>query len=402
MRRMGNPFLDDFPELVTLVSRNCADESVVAALRTLIDTGKTQYQEFVNNVIIVRSHSIHDTIKRNSLALFRNPRCKTTSKQGKKIKTLQNNVALFGQLYVSMQTRDSDLAEFFALEIQSFPPSLSDFGKLHLPSTKSDLLRCIEQLEQSEPPSTYDCKVTDGAVIVHSLPTNVSTFHDYADRIFIPYLEKQVQSASRLDVVWDIYTPHSLKESTREKRGKGVRRKVSGETKLPGNWMDFLRDSMNKKELFAFLTSKVAQFSWPPDKAVYVTSEQGVVSIGDNSAMQNCNHEEANTRIVVHVLHALKHGAKTILVRTVDTDVVVILAGTFHDLVATQPLADIWVAFGMGKNYRFYHINAICASLGEPQSRALPVFHSFSGCDTISSFNGKGKKSVWQAWQGLR
>ena len=105
-----------------------------------------------------------------------------------------------------MQTRDSDLAELFAHEIQSFPPSLSDFGKLHLPSTKSDLLRCIEQPEQSEPPSTYDCKVMDGAVIVHSLPTNVSTFHDYADRIFIPYLEKQVQSASRLDVVWDIYT----------------------------------------------------------------------------------------------------------------------------------------------------------------------------------------------------
>ena len=131
-----------------------------------------------------------------------------------------------------------------------------------------------------------------------------------------------MQSAMRLDVVWDIYTPHSLKESKREKRGKGVRRKVSGETKLPGNWMDFLRDSMNKKELFAFLTSKVAQFSWPPDKAVYVISEQGVVSIGDNSAMQNCNHEEADTRIVVHVLHALTHGAKTILVRTVDTDVV--------------------------------------------------------------------------------
>ena len=123
----------------------------------------------------------------------------------------------------------------------------------------------------------------------------------------------------------------------------------------------------------------MAQFSWPPDKAVYVTSEQGVVSIGDNSAMQNCNHEEADTSIVVHVLHALTHGAKTILVRTVDTDVVVILAGTFHDLVATQPLASIWVAFGMDNNYRFYHINAICASLGEPQSRALPVSTHFQG-----------------------
>ena len=48
-------------------------------------------------------------------------------------------------------------------------------------------------------------------------------------------------------------------------------------------------------------------------------------------------------------VHALEQGAKTIQVRTVDTDVVVILAGTFHDLIATHPLADIWVAFGMGK-----------------------------------------------------
>ena len=98
IRRMGNPFLDDFPDLVTLDSRNCADESVVAALHTLVDTGKKQYQDFVKNVIAVRSHSIHDPIKRNSLALFKNPRHKTTSTQGRKIKTLQNNVALFGQL----------------------------------------------------------------------------------------------------------------------------------------------------------------------------------------------------------------------------------------------------------------------------------------------------------------
>ena len=39
-----------------------------------------------------------------------------------------------------------------------------------------------------------------------------------------------------------------------------VLRKVSGETKLSGNWMDFLCDSMNKRELFAFLTSTVEEF----------------------------------------------------------------------------------------------------------------------------------------------
>jgi len=67
--------------------------------------------------------------------------------------------------------------------------------------------------------------------------------------------------------------------------------------------------------------------------------------------MNSCNHEEADTRVAVHVLHALQQGLKTVQVRTVDTDVVVVLAGQFHDLLVIQPLADIWVAFGMGKNF---------------------------------------------------
>ena len=53
----------------------------------------------------------------------------------------------------------------------------------------------------------------------------------------------------------------------------------------------------------------------------------------------------------------------------------------------------------MGKSFRFYSINVICASLGEAKSRALPVFHALTGCDTMSAFRGKGKKSTWQAWQ---
>ncbi|CAB3981604.1 Hypothetical predicted protein, partial [Paramuricea clavata] len=345
---------------------------VIDTIRTLENTGEKQYQDYVKNVLEDRTRSIHDPIKRNSLALFKKPHSKTTSRQGKKVKVLQNNVALF------------------------------NFGDLHLPSAKSELLRCLEQPAQTEPPSTYNCKVLDGAVIVHCLPTAAaSTFDEYADKVFLPYLEKQLQESRRLDIVWDTYISDSLKESTRVKRGKGVRRKVSGQTRLPGNWMDFLHDSTNKKELFAFLTTKVEQFNCPASTAMYVTSGQSVLSISSGSPMQSCNHEEADTRVVVHILHALEHGERTVLVRTVDTDVVVILVGTFHNLAAVQPLLDIWVAFGTGKNYRFYSINAICASLGEPRSRALPVFHAFSGCDTTSAFNGKGKKSAWQAWQAF-
>ena len=67
---------------------------------------------------------------------------------------------------------------------------------------------------------------------------------------------------------------------------------------------------------------------------------------------------------MVHIQHVQKQVEQTICACTVDPDVVVIPAGKFHDLVATQPLADILVAFGMGKKCRVYDFNAVCESLG--------------------------------------
>ena len=160
----------------------------------------------------------------------------------------------------------------------------------------------------------------------------------------MPHLQSHLQGTERLDVVWDTYRPESLKESTRQKRGKGVLRKVSGETKLPRNWSDFLHDSSNKKELFDFLTYKVANFVFPEGKAVYITSEESVLTVCSSSPMPNRNHEEAGARIVVHALHALQQGLTIVQVRTVHTDVVGVLIGVFHKLLLSQPKADIWVA----------------------------------------------------------
>ena len=108
---------------------------------------------------------------------------------------------------------------------------------------------------------------------------------------------------------------------------------------------------------------------------------------GDNNQMSICSHEEADTRIVVHLLHALEQGMKNIKVCTVDTDIVTILVGMYilqlsHALSSFRPV-------GMGKRFRFYSINVICSSLVEAKSRALPVFHAITG--TVSAFKGKGK-----------
>ena len=121
---------------------------------------------------------------------------------------------------------------------------------------------------------------------------------------------------------------------------------------------------------------------------------QSVVCRGSSQSMPDCDHEEADYRICVHVNDALHKGAREVLVRTVDTDVIVILVGAFFRLNTMYPAANIWMGFGTGKHFQYYNINSICHQLGESKSTALPFYHAFTGCDTTSQFFGKGKKII--------
>ena len=101
--KMGNPFLADFSDVVSLDGQDCAHESVITALYTLEDTGKEQYSNFVKEVLKQRKRSIHEHIKLNKPALFRKPSSKIKSKQGKKIKALENNVFFWSVVYLNAE-----------------------------------------------------------------------------------------------------------------------------------------------------------------------------------------------------------------------------------------------------------------------------------------------------------
>ena len=94
------------------------------------------------------------------------------------------------------------------------------------------------------------------------------------------------------------------------------------------------------RNFFAFLTSKVAVFTFPTTKAVYITSGTSVVSVGHKCpSMSDCNHEVADSRMVVHIKHALEQGMNTIEVSTVESHVVIILVGSFFEIAQAHPRA---------------------------------------------------------------
>ena len=314
--------------------------------------------------------------------------------------SLKSDVGLFSRLYIGCQTRDGNLEEFFRHENQAFPPALSDGGSLHL-GTKSDLLTCLEDLY--EPPTetpVASSVIVDGAAIVQMLkPAASKNFAEYASDIFIPYIISQLHNASRLDLVWDRYIEESLKGTARAKRGKGIRRRVLAGGAIPGNWRDFLRVDKNKTELFNFLSRALLDAFNQEGKQLVFTNGESILSkpeLNDFDSLSPCNHEEADSRMLLHANHAALYGGNLkILIWTVDTDVVV-LAVSLASILG--PEYEIWLAFGSGKHFRHLPAHTIAAGLGENKAQALPMFHSLTGCDTVSSFVGRGKKTAWSVW----
>lgn len=110
----GNPFEDDCSELLVLNSRVCADDSVIETVRSVEAIAMASYQQYKKDVITDRVKSIHDAIKKNSLALFSSPKRKKKSKSSLQLAVQRNNASLFGRLYIANQQRDGDPAMFFS------------------------------------------------------------------------------------------------------------------------------------------------------------------------------------------------------------------------------------------------------------------------------------------------
>ena len=165
------------------------------------------------------------------------------------------------------------------------------------------------------------------------------TFSVYANKILLSFIEAHLKTANRLDVVWDRYFPNSLPNTTREKRGSGVRRKVTSNGPLPVKWSTLLRCSENKLELFSFLTAELTQRV--KNNILVMTDDGNVYSNGvlDLNNLMPCDIEEADERIFLHVKHIAQEYHK-ILIKTVDSDVVVIALSVFHRILG---ISELWI-----------------------------------------------------------
>ena len=398
----GNPFLEDSADLLTLHTKIIMPPEVVESVKCAEATGHTQWEAFARRE---PSH-FHDAIPRNNLPLFAS-HGKQYSKKTSQLAYAKDDVNLFSRLYISCQNREGDVDTFFSHENHAWPPSLAENGEMRGAESKSDILKQLEPMADAQlrSPDDVQVKIVDGAALAQGLEPKSSsqrsiTFSDYAQNVFVPNILRKMNTCDRCDVVWDIYREDSLKAHTRATRGEGEQLRVQGDTNLPRNWKSFLRVNSNKTSLSHYLAGELSKARVPEGKLLITTvgeqiivNDNGSQAMDDTSGIEPCNHEEADTRLLLHCKHAYRNGKRRMVVAT-DTDVVVLAIA----VLSVLPGCFLWVQFGHGRHMRFIAVHDIAANLGAPRSAALPSFYSFTGCDTCSSFKGIGKKTAWETW----
>ena len=107
------------------------------------------------------------------------------------------------------------------------------------------------------------------------------------------------------------------------------------------------------------------------------------VELDENAPVRPCTAEEADQRLVRHALNMIKSGYKNVLVRTIDTDVLVLL------LAHIPQVDDVNIHAYLVNSDKFYDVQKFIRTLGPITCKALPFFYAFSGCDVEFLREGK-------------
>ena len=382
-----------------------------------------EMSNFIRQRIVGQQVDFFKPITKSKLKTFSSDVKQKTVKVGDKELQVKADRNFFRKLVVIAKMPDLDLSEVYSHELGPVPWSIATAHGTLYKATKALLL---EDLENDIPPTRsappQAVWIMDGfsniqvlkepkpldheGMFVSQKGWKPTTFRDVAESILSHIYLVTKPLPLRIDFVIDTYPDVSIKESEHQRRAGSSGRRVkitSAAQRAPTSWDDYLKCKENKRDLPGFL---VKEWSSVSDKQ-YVKRMGNVplfachgaectrlkVVEGGNGiqsthvpALSN-KADEADARLIFHAKQADDSGARTVVIRSSDTDVMV-LAIHFQNEIA----ASILIQRQSGrKKWKLVNVRSIQQNLGPDICEALPGFHSFSGCDTTSGFYGKTK-----------
>ena len=315
---------------------------------------------------------------------------------------LKADRSLFGRIIILGQNRKIEVRELLHYSLGPLPWALATPEGFPRKTNKATLATYLQKdihLADSLPRNSTT--IIDGMSLVQKLNIGggQTTYGMVASSLLSMALHEGSQS-KRIDVVFDTYRQISIKNAERTMRGEvhGVQVAHISAYQLVKQWRKFLCEVKNKTSLIKFLSEewKTKEYSerlQGEGKVLYVTSEKECWKItserNDQVPELSSSQEEADTRLLLHASHAAKEGYEAVVVNSEDTDVFILLLG-FSNSINTK----LYMRCGTRTRTRLIDNAKVVQSTGREVCEALIGLHAFTGCDTVSSFAGKGKISA--------
>lgn len=147
-----------------------------------------------------------------------------------------------------------------------------------------------------------------------------------------------------------------------------------------------LSHANTKKDLAEYLTKRVLEQAARSGHRLVVAWGCECKGTHKDMSYLKSNHEEADTKIILHALDATINGATEIRIHSPDTDVFILALRRYPELCQKT----VFVT-GKGQNHREILLQPIVRALCPVKTAALPAFHALTGADNTGSFATKGK-----------
>ena len=172
----------------------------------------------------------------------------------------------------------------------------------------------------------------------------------------------------------------------------------SGDVPPPQIWNQYITCDDNKADIALYLSNFIVEHSAKIPAGCEIVVGGGfadeLLTVSNTRhhipELQN-NHEEADTRLILHSLDSVNVGFKRLLVHCRDTDVLLLLIHFFGRIPV-----EVWMCAGTAKQRKYYPVHEIVKKIHHDVIDNILGFHAITGSDTTSSFLGYGKKSGWK------
>lgn len=402
--------------LINICTGRVASTETQQSLSKFTEKSKAKSEKFIEDVLIKGNRSFWQPVKKQKIFTFSEIKTKHSSALPKKF---IGSEGMFRRIVAAAKFQSLDLSNILCYELTSVPLCLFHEDETMRKTTKSDLISKLEPWGQITTTRIVNSFLIDGMVLLQEMNEKTfNTFNELAS-IFLRniFASSRKHGALRVTIVFDNYNnPNSTKSAERYRRGDCKETHtydVSGHRKVV-KFRTFLQLSENKRSLLKFLCNYILENSIEnmtqnetliiaggfenPDLCYSINKENGLNELQE----LKCNHDEADTRLILHMLYEFQvHHCNNVLVKSVDTDVLILLIYYCSSYLKNQILEEqcsLYMELGHGNKKKIISISDIVQRLDDQVCKCLLPLHVITGCDTTNSFFKIGKKTAFDVF----